>query len=225
MTLRCMSSSPLDLYTFSLIRQPWKCSVFTMGRILLCLPLPRGSYEKTGNLTANKYLLSTSTLSTSGVISAFSFIRGHALSFAYLFWWMYYGFSDSISASLPSLHVPNATACAFPSYPSVWPTDSCSAMLVSWLLCLISYAGGCSCTLRKVSLKICQPCSVPMSLTTFSQWISSDNFNQYILVQTSFCSLSSQNITLVDFQNLCFELCLIILHFLSLLLISRERYY
>lgn len=42
----------------------------------------------------------------------------------------------------PTLYTSQAThptTCTFPSYPSIWP---CSAMLVSFLLCLISYTGG-----------------------------------------------------------------------------------
>ena len=59
-------------------------------------------------------------------------------------------------------HRPHA-ACTFHSYPSLWPVDPCSAMLVSCLLCLISCTGGW----KALTLSKSIPKELPVLLHSF----------------------------------------------------------
>jgi len=88
-----ISSGPMDLYTFSLIRQSQTCSAFTVGGILFSQPTSRCSRMwETWEISEDKAknLLCTSAFAMPSVAcSPFSLIRGSTLFFACLFWTVY----------------------------------------------------------------------------------------------------------------------------------------
>lgn len=143
-----------DLYIFSLLRMSQNFFFLIVGGILLPQPLAE----------VQRLLERLSLLPMSGeATSHFLFIRGGTFSLACLFWSIHLKknlslFFTSLAKfhsnctlaflilalcfQTPTLYTSQAThptTCTFPSYPSIWP---CSAMLVSFLLCLISYTGG-----------------------------------------------------------------------------------
>lgn len=95
-TIGCISSSPVELNTFSLMRWPWTSSALILGGILL-LWSPLGSSGTWDTCeawvtveTEEKNSLSISAFSTSKeAIFPFSFNREGTLSFARLLWSMY----------------------------------------------------------------------------------------------------------------------------------------
>lgn len=204
-----------DLYTFCLMRESLTCSLLTIGGILLHQPLPRSSRTwevweaRLPVKTEAKNWLSMAAFSMHiKASSPFSFIKGYAPLFLSLqinistehhlviFSWKISSIRKAWLCmlrqhprTLPRPHVPNSTAHTILSY--------CRPLLshfrfLSHLLDFLRWGMEISCALRKVLLKSCQLCSIPMSLRTVFQRIpfnNSLNNHKFILLFTVLTSI------------------------------------
>lgn len=201
-TLGCISSGPTDLRMFRFLRCSWTWSLLTVGGTLLpeppsCWPAtPEVWKQRRSPLkTGTQNLLSSSAFSSSNFTSFPAwFIKGW-----HLFWPSFPGcqtwrpschslcpLPGSVLA-LPSSALPNTikfhpetlprspshvfTVCASP-VPLVSPAGPSSAILGSSLPHLLFPGITGSGVPWKISLKICQLCSAPLSLSTASQGIA-----------------------------------------------------
>ena len=200
-TLRCTSSSPVELHTSSLMGQSQTCSALKVWESLLPLFPRRGSgmWEMRECClpakTEAKNSLSALVFSTSVVASSpFLFITGGMLSLACFLWPVYLVFNISHQVQFHlCLGFPNPISVYLESTPVFFQGDVSlfslpvlalllpqfdQQVLAEFLLPLpafLFWGMESSYALRKASLKSSQLCSTPLSLRTASQEISLNN--------------------------------------------------